>query len=398
MQTRTKFAAMAAIALMLMTGVAVSFLFYSLNHPADNPAYNSSAIAALSPVRISPAPATGAADIYVRAADLITTDCPANSNLTYPDYPPFGKDWETTEAHAWMQNRAARELARQAISINGATWPDNPSNHFLNKCRALANELGDAALYEHEQGRDADAFQSLGDVLHMGALLNANLHKALINNLVGGGCIALAMQRMMIITSNVSLVAGGQNPIALPVDSARKLIVTLLQAPVAETEMSGILKAEDGDLAAQNIFSSSLNRATETFRRVSAEENLAAMSLACHVFFFHNHRWPASSTELSAQLPGGLPKDPWGNGGQTLGYVLINAGLPDGSDRPLVYNRSRSGDGLFFRIDQPLYNYYVRDGSSLPADQQKHGGQFRDVASWVPGPEKPTGPTTRPLP
>jgi len=77
--------------------------------------------------------------------------------------------------------------------------------------------------------------------------------------------------------------------------------------------------------------------------------------------------------------------------------VLIGAGLPDGSDRPLVYCRCGAVDGLFFRIDQPEYGFYNGDGSPLPANQQKHGGQFRDVASWVPDPKKSPGPTTRPL-
>ena len=232
----------------------------------------------------------------------------------------------------------------------------------------------------------------------MAAILNANPHKALVSNLVGVGCTALAMQRMMIITSNVALVADGQNSTALPIDSARKLIAMLLQTPAAETQMNGILKAEDGNLLAQIIAAPSLNRATETFRRISAEENLAALSLACHVFYFQNHRWPNSPLELATELPGGLPKDPWGNRGQTLGYVLIKAGLPDGSDRPLVYCRCQSDNGLFFRIDQPQYVFYNTDGSSLPLQKQKHGGQFRDVASWVPDPEKSPGPTTRSLP
>lgn len=394
METKTKFAALAAFALILATAAAAAFLFYSLNHSPDNPP----AVAAPPYTPISPPAATGAAGIYLRAANLITTDCPANSNLTYPEYPPFGKDWGATELLAWTQNRAARQLARRAISINTATWPDDPSNHFLNHCRQLANELGDAALYEHEQLGDADAFRSLDDVLHLAAVLDANPHKALLNNLVGAGCTALAVYRMMIITSSITLTADGQNATALPTRTARRLIMTLLNTPAAETQMSEIMKNEGGSSFAQIFTAPSLNRATETFRRISAEENLAALSLACHVFYFQNHRWPNSPLELATELPGGLPKDPWGNRGQTLGYVLIKAGLPDGSDRPLVYCRCQSDNGLFFRIDQPQYVFYNTDGSSLPLQKQKHGGQFRDVASWVPDPEKSPGPTTRSLP
>jgi hypothetical protein len=96
--------------------------------------------------------------------------------------------------------------------------------------------------------------------------------------------------------------------------------------------------------------------------------------------------------------PGGLPIDPWGDGKQTFGYVLIKGGLPDGSDRPLAYDRCNSADGMFFRVDQPEYGFYNGDGSNLPPAQQKHGGQFWDVASWVPAAKVPGAPTTRPLP
>jgi len=81
---------------------------------------------------------------------------------------------------------------------------------------------------------------------------------------------------------------------------------------------------------------------------------------------------------------------------QPLGYVLIPGGLPNGSDRPLVYSRCDMTDGLFFRRDEPEYAYYSSDGSRNSQKNMKHGGQFYDVARWQP-PNRP-GPTTQALP
>jgi hypothetical protein len=78
--------------------------------------------------------------------------------------------------------------------------------------------------------------------------------------------------------------------------------------------------------------------------------------------------------------------DRWGDGTQPLGYVLVRGGLPDGGDRPLVYSRCRSKDGLMYRTDAPQYGFYTLDGSDRPSSEQKQAGQFRDVARWVPAP------------
>ena len=77
--------------------------------------------------------------------------------------------------------------------------------------------------------------------------------------------------------------------------------------------------------------------------------------------------------------------------------TLIKAGLPDGSDRPLVYSLSGAKDGLFFRTNQPAYSFYTGDGSHKPESKQKQGGQFRDVASWALPEGTHNAPATRPL-
>jgi hypothetical protein len=400
MADQRKLGVLAAILLLLIMAGAAFFVVKSYVWSSG-----SEGAPAASPPIASPAPTApsagqaNAADIYLRAAALIKVDCPAASNDIYPDYPPFGNAWETREQQAWEQNRPARDLARQAAAIDTATWPASGVPPYLNHLRALANELGDAALYEHEHDHDAEAVDSIRDILHMADLVDANPKIALVSNLVGEGCTALAMYRLMIISSNIALGADGQQSDALPVASAKELIAALLNQADAETRMAQILKLEPprgpGGAATSKP---TITRVTETFRRIDAERTFAAMSLASHIFYFEQKRWPNSPEELASMLPGGLPKDPWGDGKQTFGYVLIKGGLPDGSDRPLVYDRCNSADGMFFRMDQPEYSFYNGDGSSLPTAQRKLGGQFRDIASWVPAAKVPGAPTTRPLP
>jgi hypothetical protein len=114
-------------------------------------------------------------------------------------------------------------------------------------------------------------------------------------------------------------------------------------------------------------------------------------------FQFEKKRWPNSVDELVPVYLPSVPIDPWGYGKQTFGYLLVKNGLPDGEDRPLVYSRCESKDGLFFRVDRPEYGFYYGDGSDLPNSKQKQGGQFRDVARWVPAAAVHSGATTKPL-
>jgi hypothetical protein len=161
------------------------------------------------------------------------------------------------------------------------------------------------------------------------------------------------------------------------VNLARELISQLLKHPDAKAQVEEFAndypKKEDPQVM-ENII--------ETANRAISERDMAALSLACHLYRLDTGKWPASIDDLHKYLPN-VPLDPWGDGKQTLGYVLIKAGLPDGTDRPMVYSRCRSKDGLFFRTDQAAYSFYSGDGSDLPLKQQKQGGQFRDVAGWI---------------
>jgi hypothetical protein len=299
-----------------------------------------------------------AAPLYQQAAKLIRDNydagfvSPAGSNIVYPNYPPFSPEWQSMEKANFPANAPARALAHQARSTDRADWPTLKTGtelSHLNGLRAVANEVGDAAVYQHLQGEDAAAIESIRDIWHEADLLEDQSNKYLVCLLVSTGIRALACDRLEIITSNVTLAKDPRDVKDLQTDAARDLIGQLLKHPDAKT-LVDIFR--QGEPAAPE---ETIGRVIETQNRVNAERDMAA-----------------------------IPIDPFGDGKQTIGYALIPAGLPDGSDRPLVYSRGNMKDGLFFRLDEPEYQYYTGDGSARPPAQQKQGGEFRDVASWTP--------------
>lgn len=338
-------------------------------------------------VAIAQAPATAQSsntvDLYLRARALIKVDSPAQSELEYRSYPPYPEEWHKLAKAAWETNAPARELVHQAWLLNRASWPKDETVP-LNACRGVACEVLDAAVYQHLQGDHAAAMQSVADIMHMSDMLKQPPEDAL-RTLVAGGVDALVVSRIMVIVSGATLTADPGNKRDFQVSDARGVIARLL------------VQTDPADWTI-NFEGASRARAIESLYRNNVERSLGAMSLACHIFKFEKGRWPNNLAELVPNYLPSVSRDPWGNPGDTLGYVLIKGGLPDGSDRPLVYSRCLSRDGMFFRIDEPQYDFYVDDGSDLPRNMQKQGGQFRDIARWVPNPNAPKGPTTRPLP
>jgi hypothetical protein len=346
---------------------------------------------------------TDAAVTYALAGEAITTDSPAASNMTYPGYPPFGDDWDYLAKQSWEENAPARAMARQARTIGDAHWPPAHSDFkYLNRLRNLANIVGDAALYaDLNLGQHAEGVECVQDLIHLSELLRDQPDQpgAMVRLLVSIGIRAIAMDRLLTITSAIELTDDPSDTTAVQTATARRLIHELLSQRDGRAQIGDIIAIEvpgrrPGDIPKDPTWT----RAIETVNRVNSERTFAAMSLACHLFQFKNGRWPAALEELVPDYLPSVPVDPWGNGQETFGYVLIKGGLPDGSDRPLVYCRCFAPDGLFYRTDIPLYDFYFGDGSNLPSSQQKRGGQFRDVARWTPPAEKPAGPTTQPLP
>ena len=345
-------------------------------------------------------PAVDAADLYLRAADAVEVDSPANSIIEYPGYPPFGDEWGRLAASAWEANGPARALARAARSADVADWPSLKDRKYLQSVRRLTNDLGDAALHDHFRGNDAGAVERVRDVLHLSRLLRRGnpADDALLLRVIAGGIDDSALHRLMVVLSDVTITDDPANARDLQADQARRLLSELLDPPDVPREAIRRAFATDHPAATPENEA----RAVEVFERHRAEHGLAAVSLAAHLFRFDRGRWPASLDELApAHLPR-VPPDPFGDGAQPIGYALIKGGLPGGSDRPLAYSRDDSPDGLRYRTDRPLYARYTDDGSRRLSGEMLHAGQFRDIACWTPGPggppERTLTPPLRPLP
>jgi hypothetical protein len=342
-------------------------------------------------------PQDDAAALYARAAGAIKVRCPASTNNSFPDYPPFGPLWERIAKQAWDANAPARALAHDARSHPAAHWPDGDDPRLLNKLRALANDLGDAALYRHTLADDAAAITIARDALHLGELLEERPSKTLLRTLVGAGVTALATNRLQVIASGVALTRDANDAQFLHVKSAQDLIAHLLDQRDPQQQLTEILGPRG--TGRWNDPKVGVERLTETLNRANAERTFAAMSLACQLFRFDKGRWPAGLDELFPDYLPRVPKDPWGDGRQTFGYALLKAALPDGGDRPLLYSRCNATDGLRYRTDAPQYSFY-----NNPRTQTENGprilqtGQFRDVARWAPppGPDN-ASPRLKPL-
>src|SRR5579862_3010475 len=134
-----------------------------------------------------------ASDIYLAAAGMIKAQSPAETDLTFdPSGPAFDLNWQKIEKDSWDQGPAIRDLVRQARVMDQTDWPEVTG--YLNQCRSLANELGDAAEYAHLQGDQVEAVELIKDMLHMSELMRGgNAKGQLIRLLVGNGVEALAM-------------------------------------------------------------------------------------------------------------------------------------------------------------------------------------------------------------
>jgi hypothetical protein len=346
--------------------------------------------------RAETAASPDAAAIYRQAAQATRAFSPAGSNLEYPGYPPYGAEWTRMADESFEKNQEALELVHKARSIARANWGDDKELKLWNSLRNLTNIIGDAALTQHFRGDDRAAFETLRDLDHLVLLMRQDIKPdQKWRALVGVGLDALECYRVMTIAADLQIADGPGDTKRLGADDVAAFIKLLMDMPPAEPVLAKI--GDWGKEVAVDVSTGEAARSREQGNRVDAERGMAAMSLACQLFRKDKGRWPANLNKLSTKLPRPVPVDPWGDGKQTLGYALIKKGLPDGGDRPLVYSRCRSQDGLIYRIDEPQLSFYNGDGTDSPVAQRKNGGQFRDATLWKPQLRKSGAPTTRAL-
>lgn len=328
---------------------------------------------------------------HVAEGDLADIYAPAASSLMHPEYPPYPPAWHRLENESYIYNATARAMLREARSRKIANWPilrhqdGTIDMSYLNGCRNVANEVGDAALYQHLHGDEPAAIESVRDLLHMADLMERPSSPALIQSMVAVGVRMIAMSRLEIITSDLALTEDSVEYQKLQTGTARELIRQLFDVQDIEPRYADLIKRER---AAGQVTQAQTDRFLVQMRRGQMELNLAAMSLACHLFRFEKGRWPASVEELTAYLPA-APRDAWG----PMGYVLLKPDKPGAIERPLVYSHCNASDGLFYFTSEPSYSWVsgFRTGNT-----HKQGGQFRDVTLWSPAHPDPA-PTTQPL-
>lgn len=315
---------------------------------------------------------------------------PAESVLMYAEYPPYPPRWHELENAAYKFNAPAFAMVREARSRDVANWPALQRDaagkidmSYLNGCRALANEVADAAMQEHLQGDDAAAIKRFKDLLHLADLLDAPKDPKIIRSLVAIGVRAVAMSRLEVIIADVALTTDPADKKKLQVAAATDLIRQVFNVNDPAPRYENLFRRAQAE---GQWTTAERDRAVVQLHRAQMEMNLAAMSLACHLFRLDKHRWPATIEEVATHLPV-PPRDAWG----PMGYVVVRLDQPGTSERPLVYSRCDAPGTLFYPTNEPQYCWFP---GVVPNHQQ--GGQFRDVSHWLPA-HPNAAPTTQPL-
>ena len=398
--------------------------------------------------------ANAAAYLKQAAASVnATTYSPANTAMDFPAaYTPRSPKWHDVAKAAMAVNGPAFVTARRARAFDRADWGQPAALLFnpgpLNAMRALANTLGDGALYAHEAGDDVAALETIRDVRHVAAAVGQ--HPLLVNNLVSVGIDALAMARLHEIATGLRIDPHDAPAPAPPQRDAapagpfastqptvpprgpspahvRALIAELLddRAPVAAArgawagERLSALEAQRGD--ARNSW---LVRPAFDLDAVRVVKIFDAMEEASA-----QPTWPEAQALLNRTLGPPPPPAPRSPAGQVLTIdwsrvvssilfsgvgsgraieqhfrstterrlvaVKLAAQLyradhgqwpPDGGDRPVVY--SAGPNGVFdTRGPQSVPNVPIY-GWARGADE------WRDLARWAP-PTPATAPSTQ---
>jgi hypothetical protein len=169
----------------------------------------------------------------VFAAVPMNDMAPANSSLTYANYPPFPQAWHRMEDRSVVLNAQVFALARQAAKLQHADWGDAAlnSSYFsslpLGKFRQVANVLADAVIDAHFKRDDDAAIELATDLLQEGNTISQTL--PLDARLTGIGINSVAMDRLFMIAPDLQL--DGEPGTALksvPPARVKKLIHLLL--------------------------------------------------------------------------------------------------------------------------------------------------------------------------
>jgi hypothetical protein len=121
-----------------------------------------------------------------------------------------------------------------------------------------------------------------------------------------------------------------------------------------------------------------LSRTFETHFRALAERRMSAVALAVRLYRIEHDRFPEHLQDLVPQYLPAVPDDPFLEG-KPLGYVVLKAALPDGSDRPMIFYEA--GDGFALPpMKRPVYSF---SQNPTPGDHRPMR-QYHDVTRFEP--------------
>jgi hypothetical protein len=143
-------------------------------------------------------------------------DSPSETNMEYPDHPPFSAKWDRVAARALERNAADMALVRRArLTCPVIDWKLNFGPGMLNLTlpmlsglRSLSNQHGDAALYANAHGDDFAALEFVRDVRFVAR--SSDAQPLMISRMVAIGCESLALNRLMVIAPGLRIASDQQ--------------------------------------------------------------------------------------------------------------------------------------------------------------------------------------------
>src|SRR5262249_34918181 len=145
-----------------------------------------------------------------QASQLDDGSAPANGNLDYPNYPPFGPEWEGAARASEQTNAPVFKLMREARARPRAQLHGPYTTPLLKTAlpsftglRRVATTLGDGADWRHATGDDVEAVQRLLDMLHLARSIHQD--DTVVGQLVAIGVTALQNVRAQQIAPGLRL-------------------------------------------------------------------------------------------------------------------------------------------------------------------------------------------------
>ena len=386
---------MRSLALLLVASLAVGASAISAPPASTQSAVDpvEQAIAALHERKLSatfadlaPAPIpdekNGALDIVKAAAISGGNDGgPSSSEMEYGDELPYSKEWFDLARRNATANAEAATLLHSARIKAGIAWPNPPTAPFekwlggsFAKDRQLANVIKDIALYQHFNGEEAQAIESLRDLEFLGDAVSRK--PFLIAKLVSIGISGAESHATQIVAAGLKI-----KPAADPEGSVQRAAVrsliselfddatlrnayrrameeerTLLIEKVRGGDLSAVWAVIDfpGSIAAYDVLAGamdkhpweavnvassvmmqtiipSLNHTRGIVWREIAMRRMAAIALACALYRNDHGGYPPDLAALVPEYLAEIPADPFARDGATLRYAIV-----DNGSRPLI--------------------------------------------------------------